>query len=190
MESHLDPGWNYRIYIGLLIIPVLAICRLSWESRFQKLSFQHMHICTYAHMHICTYAHMQVIFRFQKRIFLPVKMIFSPSIRNLRYLSPCSVLANIFEFVGLAVIAYYIFGTPLPRFDTDHDGIGDDDNNVNKASPARTACPGSPQPASSQSSLAPLSLPLRFENLLIIISNFDLPFCDSNPQPHVPSIQS
>ena len=99
-------------------------------------------------------------------------MIFSPSIRNLRYLSPCSVLANIFEFVGLAVIAYYIFGTPLPRFDTDHDGIGDDDNNVNKASPARTACPGSPQPASSQSSLAPLSLPLRFENLLIIISNF------------------
>ena len=29
VESHLDPGWNYRIYIGLLIIPVLAICRLS-----------------------------------------------------------------------------------------------------------------------------------------------------------------
>ena len=42
------------------------------------------------------------------------------SIRNLRYLSPCSVIANIFEFVGLAVIAYYIFGTPLPRFD---DGV-------------------------------------------------------------------
>ena len=55
-------------------------------------------------------------------------MIFSPSIRNLRYLSPCSVLANIFEFVGLAVIAYYIFGTPLPRFDTDEDVIGDDDD--------------------------------------------------------------
>ena len=140
---------------------------------------------TYAHMHICRW-----FSDFKKEFFLPVKMIFSPSIRNLRYLSPCSVLANIFEFVGLAVIAYYIFGTPLPRFDTDHDGIGDDDNNVNKASPARTACPGSPQPASSQSSLAPLSLPLRFENLLIIISNFDLPFCDSNPQPHVPSIQS
>ena len=27
VESHLAPGWNYRIYIGLLIIPVLAICR-------------------------------------------------------------------------------------------------------------------------------------------------------------------
>jgi len=62
VESHLAPGWNYRIYIGLLVLPVLAIC----------------------------------------------------SIRNLRYLSPCSVLANIFEFVGLAVIAYYIFGSPLP----------------------------------------------------------------------------
>ena len=47
------------------------------------------------------------------------------SIRNLRYLSPCSVIANIFEFVGLAVIAYYIFGSPLPRFDN---GDNDDDN--------------------------------------------------------------
>ena len=51
----------------------------------------------------------------------------SSSIRNLRYLSPCSVIANIFEFVGLAVIAYYIFGTPLPRFDN---GDNDDDVDV------------------------------------------------------------
>ena len=33
------------------------------------------------------------------------------------------MIANIFEFVGLAVIAYYIFGSPLPRFDD-----GDDKN--------------------------------------------------------------
>ena len=33
------------------------------------------------------------------------------------------MIANIFEFVGLAVIAYYIFGSPLPRFDD-----GDDEN--------------------------------------------------------------
>jgi len=62
VESHLHPGWNYRLYIALLLLPVLAIC----------------------------------------------------SIRNLRYLSPCSVLANILEFLGLAVIGYYIFSSPLP----------------------------------------------------------------------------
>ena len=50
------------------------------------------------------------------------------SIRNLRYLSPCSVIANIFEFVGLAVIAYYIFGTPLPRFDDGGDDGDDGDD--------------------------------------------------------------
>ena len=36
------------------------------------------------------------------------------SIRNLKYLSPCSVLANILEFIGLGIIFYYIFDKPLP----------------------------------------------------------------------------
>ena len=38
------------------------------------------------------------------------------------------MIANIFEFVGLAVIAYYIFGSPLPRFDNgdNDDGAGVD----------------------------------------------------------------
>ena len=57
MEDHLAPGWGYRIYIGLLVLPVILIC----------------------------------------------------SIRNLKYLSPCSVLANILEFVGLGIIFFYIF---------------------------------------------------------------------------------
>ena len=40
------------------------------------------------------------------------------------------MIANIFEFVGLAVIAYYIFGSPLPRFDDDDDDdvVDDDDD--------------------------------------------------------------
>jgi len=62
VETHFAPNWNYRIYILILLIPVILIC----------------------------------------------------SIRNLRYLSPCSVLANILEFVGLAVIFYYIFSSPIP----------------------------------------------------------------------------
>jgi len=66
VEAHLAPGWNYRIYIGLLVLPVILVC----------------------------------------------------SIKNLKYLSPCSVLANILEFVGLAIIFYYIFDTQLPATDT------------------------------------------------------------------------
>ena len=31
VESHLAPGWNYRIYIGLLVLPVLAICRSFFD---------------------------------------------------------------------------------------------------------------------------------------------------------------
>ena len=102
------------------------------------------------------------------------------SIRNLRYLSPCSVLANIFEFVGLAVIAYYIFGSPLPR--CHHENNGDDGHNhddddeahmmtitsistskVTNPSSAQAAFPGSPLRANSRSSLAPPSLLLRFD---------------------------
>lgn len=37
------------------------------------------------------------------------------SIRNLRYLSPFSVVANVLQFVGLGIIFYYIFSTPLPN---------------------------------------------------------------------------
>jgi len=61
-ETHLTLGWNYRLYIVVLLIPVILIC----------------------------------------------------SIRNLKYLSPSSILANILEFVGLGIIFYYIFSTPLP----------------------------------------------------------------------------
>ena len=32
-----------------------------------------------------------------------------------RYLSPCSVIANIFQFVGLGIVFYYIFREPLPH---------------------------------------------------------------------------
>merc|ERR1719264_1750325 len=39
------------------------------------------------------------------------------SIRNLRYLSPFSILANIIQFVGLGIIFYYIFSTDLPPSD-------------------------------------------------------------------------
>ena len=45
-------------------------------------------------------------------ILVPITLLVS--IRNLKYLSPCSVLANILEFVGLGIIFYYIFETPLP----------------------------------------------------------------------------
>lgn len=40
------------------------------------------------------------------------------SVRNLRFLSPVSIVANIFEFFTLAVVFYYIFRDPLPRFDS------------------------------------------------------------------------
>jgi len=66
IETHFAPGWNYRIYIAILLLPVILIC----------------------------------------------------SIRNLKYLSPCSVLANILEFVGLGIIFYYIFESPLPSSDS------------------------------------------------------------------------
>jgi len=62
VETHFNLDWNYRLYIAVLIIPVILIC----------------------------------------------------SIKNLKYLSPCSILANILEFVGLGIIFYYIFATPIP----------------------------------------------------------------------------
>merc|ERR1711892_19068 len=65
-ETYFTLGWNYRLYIALLLIPVIMIC----------------------------------------------------SIKNLKYLSPCSILANILEFVGLGIIFYYIFATPLPSSDS------------------------------------------------------------------------
>eukprot|EP00088_Acartia_fossae_P007143 TRINITY_DN13325_c0_g1_i1.p1 TRINITY_DN13325_c0_g1~~TRINITY_DN13325_c0_g1_i1.p1 ORF type:complete len:518 (-),score=24.62 TRINITY_DN13325_c0_g1_i1:787-2340(-) len=63
VETYLSPGWNYRIYIGILLIPVTLTCL----------------------------------------------------VRNLKYLSPLSVVANVLEFVGLGIIFYYIFSTPLPH---------------------------------------------------------------------------
>jgi len=66
VETYLSPGWNYRLYIACLVIPVILIC----------------------------------------------------SIKNLRYLSPCSVIANVLEFVGLGIIFYYIFSTSLPSTST------------------------------------------------------------------------
>ncbi|XP_023344937.1 proton-coupled amino acid transporter 1 isoform X1 [Eurytemora carolleeae] len=66
VETYLSPGWNYRIYIAILLIPVILTC----------------------------------------------------CVRNLKYLSPLSVVANILEFVGLGIIFYFIFATPLPSSDT------------------------------------------------------------------------
>jgi len=66
VETYLCPGWNYRIYIGILLIPVTLTCL----------------------------------------------------VRNLKYLSPLSIVANILEFVGLGIIFYYIFATPLPHSST------------------------------------------------------------------------
>lgn len=54
---------NYRFYILMVLLPMLAIC----------------------------------------------------SIRSLRYLSPCSVIANFAQFVGLGIVFYYIFRDPLPK---------------------------------------------------------------------------
>jgi len=62
VETHFTLNWNYRLYIAILLVPVILIC----------------------------------------------------SIKNLRYLSPCSILANILEFAGLGIIFYYIFATPIP----------------------------------------------------------------------------
>ena len=54
---------NYRFYILMVLLPMLAIC----------------------------------------------------SIRSLRYLSPCSVVANAAQFIGLSIVFYYIFRDPLPH---------------------------------------------------------------------------
>jgi len=54
---------NYRFYILMVLLPMLAIC----------------------------------------------------SIRSLRYLSPCSVVANAAQFMGLGIVFYYIFRDPLPH---------------------------------------------------------------------------
>ena len=62
MEAHFTLDWNYRLYIAVLLVPVILIC----------------------------------------------------SIKNLKYLSPCSILANILEFAGLGIIFYYIFATSIP----------------------------------------------------------------------------
>ena len=66
MERHTDVRWDYRMYILILLLPVIIVC----------------------------------------------------SIRNLKYLSPCSVLANVLEFVGLGIIFYFIFSEPLPGTDS------------------------------------------------------------------------
>jgi proton-coupled amino acid transporter len=46
--------------------------------------------------------------------FLLIPMILLNYIRNLKYLAPFSMIANIFMGVGLAIIFYYIFRDPLP----------------------------------------------------------------------------
>ena len=61
MERHTDLHWDYRMYILILLLPVIIVC----------------------------------------------------SIRNLKYLSPCSVLANVLEFVGLGIIFYFILSESL-----------------------------------------------------------------------------
>ena len=40
------------------------------------------------------------------------------SIRNLKFLAPFSLVANVFEFYTLGVIFYYIFKDPLPSFES------------------------------------------------------------------------
>ena len=53
------------------------------------------------------------------RIYLSIIMaptLILVSVRNLRFLSPVSVVANLFEFYTLAVVFYYIFRDPLPNF--------------------------------------------------------------------------
>lgn len=47
-------------------------------------------------------------------IFLLIPMILLNYIKNLKYLAPFSMIANIFMGVGLAIIFYYIFRDPLP----------------------------------------------------------------------------
>jgi len=47
-------------------------------------------------------------------LFLLVPMILVCFVRNLRYLSPFSILATLAQSVGLALVYYYIFREPLP----------------------------------------------------------------------------
>jgi len=44
-------------------------------------------------------------------LFIPIILICS--IRNLKYLSPLTIIANILELVGLAIIFYFIFASPI-----------------------------------------------------------------------------
>jgi len=48
-------------------------------------------------------------------LFLPIILICS--IRNLKFLSPLAIIANILELVGLALIFYFIFATPINNLD-------------------------------------------------------------------------
>ena len=61
-----DLDWDYRIYLALAFLPMLALC----------------------------------------------------SVRNLHYLSPFTLLANVFEFYTLGVVFYYLLSPPLNRFDS------------------------------------------------------------------------
>jgi len=49
-------------------------------------------------------------------LFIPILLICS--IKNLKYLSPLTIIANILELLGLAIIFYFIFYTPFPNIDT------------------------------------------------------------------------
>lgn len=62
IENHYHLGWNYRLYIALLLLPMILAC----------------------------------------------------SIRNLKFLSPLSIVANILEFVGIGIVFYFIFVDSLP----------------------------------------------------------------------------
>jgi proton-coupled amino acid transporter len=48
---------------------------------------------------------------------LLLPMILLNYLRNLKYLSPFSMIANIFMGVGLAIIFFYIFRDPLPSIE-------------------------------------------------------------------------
>lgn len=46
-------------------------------------------------------------------VILLLPLIFVNYIRNLKYLAPCSTIANAIMFAGFAIILYYIFREPL-----------------------------------------------------------------------------
>jgi len=64
VEVNLSPGWSYRDYLLLLVIPTIIIC----------------------------------------------------SVRQLKYIAPLTIIANILQIGGLAIMFYYILSSPL------HDG--------------------------------------------------------------------